>query len=388
MLGHLDFPAMSGPAQSRMSNLATLELPPAPGGDPGSLEPRRTQTAAFAINGRFYSQALTGTDAHVELLVPIDSREIPALGTIRPRICGRSIGHLWEQMALPGRTGQPILNLCNTAPLVRKDQVVCIHDANVFTEPSSYSVKFRLFYRSLLPLLARRVRVATVSDYSARMLSKALGIARGSVRVIPNGHEHVHRWNADASGLGERLAGIRPFVFLLGSRARHKNIELVLAQAEALDRLGLDLFVGGGTASIFVDVRPVDRRNIHWVGQVSDNDLALLYLSALCLAFPSRAEGFGLPIVEAMALGCPVVSSDAASMPEVCGAAALLAGPDDPAAWLRHFSALRQSRDLRDELRARGRLRVRQFSWKTSAAAYLDLLTSDPLPACTTPSAH
>jgi GT2 family glycosyltransferase len=110
------------------------------------------------------------------------------------------------------------------------------------------------------------------------------------------------------------------------------------------------------------------------VGYVTDRDLAYLMDRALCLVFPSWTEGFGLPIVEAMAHGCPVVSSDRASMPEVCGEAALMAPPDDPAAWVRHVRALAKSPDLRQDLVGRGHERARLFSWANTAAGYVELM--------------
>ena len=97
-------------------------------------------------------------------------------------------------------------------------------------------------------------------------------------------------------------------MLLIGSVARHKNLELVLKQAAALDELGLDIVVAGGTASIFTGSAKLRRTSVFWLGRVTDDDLAYLYSNALCLAFPSRSEGFGLPLAEAMALGCPVVS--------------------------------------------------------------------------------
>jgi hypothetical protein len=114
--------------------------------------------------------------------------------------------------------------------------------------------------------------------------------------------------------------------------------------------------------------------NVHVIGSVTDHDLAFLMDRAVCLAFPSWTEGFGLPILEAMARGCPVVSSDRASMPEVCGEAALMAAPDDPAAWVRHIHALLESSDLRQELIERGRERARLYSWSDTAAGYIELM--------------
>jgi glycosyltransferase involved in cell wall biosynthesis len=286
-------------------------------------------------------------------------------------------GHIWEQAVLPVRWRGPLLNLCNTAPVTRSTQVVCIHDANVFRMPESYGWSFRLLYRTLQPLLGRRAsRVATVSRDSARQLAEHLPVRAKDLVVLPDGHEHAFRWNSSASTLFDHTPQTRPFVLLLGSRARHKNAALVLGLAERLEGLGLDLLVAGGTADIFAGEGLSGGPNVRFLGKVSDDDLALLFSRALCLAFPSITEGFGLPIVEAMALGCPVVSSDRASMPEVCGSAALMAAPDDPRAWLAHIAALSGSCALRDDLRGRGREQAASFSWSDTARGYVDLFRS------------
>ena len=345
----------------------------------------------FAINGRFFGQPTTGVQRYArEVVGAIDGLlsaagrhgtvlaphggDIPAMRAIAVRRAGPSCGHLWEQAVLPSRWRGPLLNLCNTAPVVRSHQVVCMHDANVFRMPESYGRSFRALYRTLQPLLARRSsRIATVSRDAARQLASHLPIRAEDVVVLPNGHEHALRWNAAAATVFDGRPQERPFVLLLGSRARHKNAGLILGLAGALDDLGLDLLVAGGGAGIFAADRLGDGPNVRWLGKVSDDDLALLFSRALCLAFPSFTEGFGLPILEAMALGCPVISSDRASMPEVCGDAALMAAPDDPAAWLAHVAALASSESLRDELRVRGRHQAALFSWTATARGYLDL---------------
>ena len=107
--------------------------------------------------------------------------------------------------------------------------------------------------------------------------------------------------------------------------------------------------------------------NVKHLGRVNDDDLAYLYRQALCLVFPSKTEGFGLPVLEAMALGCPVISSDAASLPEVCGEAALYASPDDAATWLAAIGRLVAEPMLREILSGAGPKRSKAFSWRQGA---------------------
>jgi len=116
---------------------------------------------------------------------------------------------------------------------------------------------------------------------------------------------------------------------------------------------------------------------VQFLGYVGDDDLAALFQSALCLVFPSITEGFGVPLVEAMSLGCPVIASNVASMPEVCGDAALYADPFDPKTWLAQIRRMANDAELRGRLIADGHVQVRKFSWARSARIYLDLMRND-----------
>jgi glycosyltransferase involved in cell wall biosynthesis len=362
---------------------------------------------SFAVNGRFLTQPVTGVQRYARNTILALDEALRAAGTSAPIIAprgapdpaleamplveaGKTGGQIWEQMTLPAAWSGRLLNLGNMAPAWKRDQVVCIHDANVFKAPDSYGRAFRTAYRVLLPLIARRsTRLATVSEASARSLAHHLGVAASGIAVLPNGHEHALAWDASRSALGATGAfGMdRPFVLAIGSRARHKNMKLLADIAPDLDAAGIDVVIAGGGAGLFADDQLRAAPNMRLAGRVSDDDLAFLLDRALCLAFPSWTEGFGLPIIEAMARGCPVVSSDRASMPEICGSAALLASPAEPADWLRHIRRLAAERELRAELSARGRERVSLFSWSATAAGYLELmqeprqLTKRPEPA-------
>lgn len=349
----------------------------------------------FAINGRFLGQGMTGVQryarnvvgtldgllaergASVPIFTPAGTTGT-AMQAIRMVEAGRFGGHLWEQISLPRLCEGWLLNLCNTAPLGKAEQIVCIHDANVFVAPESYGAAFRHLYRRLQPQLARRsARIATVSAASARQIARHLPVRAAEIAVLPNGHEHALTWDpAQAVKAPELAPQDRRFVLALGSRARHKNLQLLASIAPDLDRQGIDIVVAGGDGGIFADETLAAAPNLHLIGRVSDDDLAWLMDRALCLAFPSWTEGFGLPLVEAMARGCPVVSSDRASMPEVCGDAGLMASPADPAAWVEHITSMAGSADLRADLVGRGRERVRLFSWAETAQGYLNLMAA------------
>jgi glycosyltransferase involved in cell wall biosynthesis len=116
----------------------------------------------------------------------------------------------------------------------------------------------------------------------------------------------------------------------------------------------------------------VEQSNIHHAGYVGDDELAALYENALCLAFPSKTEGFGIPPLEAMTKGCPVISSNAASLVEVGGDAVVYVDPDDGPRWREAIIGLSAYEDIRATLAAKGRQRAALFSWKRSAETYLD----------------
>jgi glycosyltransferase involved in cell wall biosynthesis len=350
----------------------------------------------WSINGRFATQSITGVqryahevvrgldqllseghplahDLDVELVFPPGTPNLLNLRSIRSRRVGHVGGHLWEQTVLPRHAPNGLVSLCNTGPLVARKQIVCIHDVNTRSYPSSYSLQFRALYRALLPALGRTAAaLATVSHYSAHELVRYGVCAKEKIAVMPDGHEHALRWLPRHSA--ETRAAASPNTIVInGSPVPHKNVRLVLELADRLESAGLRIaVVGVSDPRVFRAGEfgpPAD--NIFWLGRVSDNELAALLLDSMCLAFPSFVEGFGLPPLEAMALGCPVVVSDRASLPEICAEAALYASATNPEDWFASFMRLQKDAHTRAELVKRGRARALLFSWRRTAELYL-----------------
>jgi glycosyltransferase involved in cell wall biosynthesis len=353
---------------------------------------------SWAVNGRFLTQRMTGVQRYAyEIVVALDEilseqvdganlprmrlvlppgvAAIPVLSKIGIYRTNFGSGHIWDQLVLPLYAGSGVLSLGNFGPMLARNHIVCIHDANTFIQPESYSRAFGLAYRTLLPLIGRQAsRVATVSRFSADMLVKYRICRREKIFIAPNGHEHALRWDASRAGLPLLKALTRPYVLLLGGGgAKHKNVHVILDQAQALDEAGIDIVVVGAASSVFSANAPAfQRSNIHHAGYVGDDDLAALYGGALCLVFPSKIEGFGIPPLEAMTMGCPVISSNAASLVEVGGDAVAYLDPDQGGRWRDAILGLFGNHDLRATMAAQGRKRAALFSWKRSAQLYLD----------------
>jgi glycosyltransferase involved in cell wall biosynthesis len=289
-------------------------------------------------------------------------------------------GQAWEQIELPlaaERAG--LINLCNVGPLMASSELTLIHDAQVFIAPESYSPAFRRWYRLALPRLAARSRrVATVSEYSKRMLAH-FGVAPlERISVIPNGVDHMLEVEPAAEVLDRLGLASRAYVFAFGSLQPHKNLSLLLRVFADPALKDLQLVVSGGLDPADVEqafgITP--GRNILFAGRLADGEIRALLESAACLACPSTTEGFGLPPLEAMILGCPAVVAPAGAMPEVCGSAATYAPLDDVSAWVAAIGALAGDASGREGRGHRARAHAQQYSWRRSAGRLHELLAT------------
>lgn len=351
----------------------------------------------FYINGRFLSRPMTGVDRFAQELInaldnrlqnePLPGFELEVLcppgsrpgpwQCIPTRVVGRRGGQLWEQWDLLKASRQGFLiNLCNTAPAFKREQMVVIHDATTKRVPQAFSKAFRAWYAVLMPWLIRYSRmIATVSEYSRIDIASAFGGQADKIRVLPEGAEHILRFNTDPAIIERTGLSRKPYFLAVGSVVPHKNFGLILRALQSAQGLDFNIAIAGGVnPRVFGSEGPFLHPNVIWLGYVSNEELRSLYENALGFIFPSLYEGFGLPPLEAMACGCPVIVSKTSSLPEVCGSAALYIDPHDPASLLGAMQSLAGHPDIAQGLRSAGLERVAHWTWARAAEELIGLM--------------
>jgi glycosyltransferase involved in cell wall biosynthesis len=276
-------------------------------------------------------------------------------------------GHAWEQLVLPLRARRARALLCpaNLAPVAHPRTVVVLHDAAALRHPAWYSPAYAAWQRRVLPLIARRARhVITVSAFSRGELVDLLGIPPERISVVPGGVDPAFSPAADAQRARAALGLTRPYVLCVASHTARKNLAALVPAARALD--GVDVVVAGGHRPQFAAEAGLDPLRL--LGHVPDALLPGLYAGAEAFALPSLYEGFGLPVLEAMAAGTPVVAASTTALPETCGGAARLVAPDGEAVRDALGDLLGDAAE-RERLRAAGLRRAAGFSWDATARA-------------------
>ncbi|WP_338549484.1 glycosyltransferase family 4 protein [Roseovarius phycicola] len=357
------------------------------------------------INGRFLTQPLSGVQryAHelvqalddllvrqpsvkarfgqVVVLTPFVSgavhERLPCYRRIEIFSTGASQGHVWEQSRLYQISKDDVLlSLGNCGPLAHEAHVVAFHDAHVFEMPEAFSPGYRRWHRFLRPRLAQRAKsLITVSQHSAHSLSPWLRIDPAQFAVIPNSAEHVLRTQDNPNALDTFGLARRGYFLSVGNQSPNKNlIRLISAHRET----GCDmppLAIVGDAPRALNKAKLGRYDSLRVLGRVQESDLCGLYKGAAGFVFPSLNEGFGIPPLEAMQLGVPVLSSNATAMPEVLGDAPMWFDPRDQLGMtlaLKRFASM--SEEERRSRIAKGKLRAARFSWRASAEALVEVL--------------
>lgn len=352
------------------------------------------------INARFLTQSVTGVQRvgvevvkalnglisqnpdilnhlEFEMLAPKNILRELKLQHIPLRCVGRLKGHLWEQIELPWFARKAFLiGLCNVAPLLKRNQMVTIHDASVFPAGDTYSFAFRTWYRILYPGLGKiSRRIITVSEFSKHELMQFAGISPKKIVVITNGKEHIRDIKADMSIYEQIPENGKPFILAVSSMSQNKNFKTFMTAIELLDNRDFNIVIAGGTNPKVFSRQNIELpQSIHYLGYVSDEALKALYEKATAFIYPSTYEGFGLPPVEAMACGCPVIVSSIAPLREVCGDSVLYCNPYDPQDIANKMCKIIRDEKLRQNLIEKGHKKVKQYCWSKTAYRYLEII--------------
>jgi glycosyltransferase involved in cell wall biosynthesis len=285
----------------------------------------------------------------------VEVRELAFGGPGRAAVLARELA--WYPFALSALGGVDVLH-CPTyyGPLrPRVPLVVTVHDLAVLRHPQAFPRWTRTFVPRFVPfVLGAAARVIVVSEFTRTELRELLGVADEKIRVVPNGVDEVFRPDGPAAE-GE-------YALAVGTVEPRKNLPRI---ADAARRAGVRLRAVGahGWGEVRLD-------GIAWLGRVGDEELARLYRGASVLVYPSLYEGFGIPVLEAMACGTPVVTSAGGATEEVAGGAAVLVDPLDAGSIA---AGIEDALSRQDELRAHGLERARAFTWAETARRTADV---------------
>ena len=291
------------------------------------------------INGKFLTQQITGVQAYAYGMIDAMKRQgisceilAPKSTVLSDRYKVAKIGfftnpNLWEQLSLARYINQQenalLINFCNSAPLLCKNQIVTIHDL-AFEQKNVnwFSAKFTYWYRFLIPKIARTSRlVFTVSDFSKNEISSHYFIAKEKIKLIPNGLN-------TSIQIGERKI-VEDYVLLVGGNNPRKNTSYVIEKIDEITKLGLKLVVLKSEKTVFSDVVYVNHPSIIYFNYASNEEYYSLINYSKALIYPSLYEGFGIPILESLCLKKPVICSDLSVFKECFGDLPMYFNTDD-----------------------------------------------------------
>ncbi|MCS6860146.1 MAG: glycosyltransferase family 4 protein [Abditibacteriales bacterium] len=339
-------------------------------------------------------RALAQIDAENEYFLLLDRAPPPGLLpealNFHPLVIPTFWGRWWTMVQVPlvaRRARMDVLHVQYIAPPWGGTRVVtAIHDVSFAVLPETFPLKDRLLLNFFIPLSASSAaKVITLSASSKRDLIERYGIAPEKIVITPCGVDETMRRVEDPQVVAAvlRRYGITPpFILSVGLLQPRKNLPRVVDAFARLHERRPDLpqrlvvagRVGWGVESLRERVRARRLEDaVHFVGYVADEDLPALYSAADLFVYPSLYEGFGLPPLEAMACGTPVVTSNVSSIPEVVGDAALTVNPLDVEAIAGAMEQILTDTALRQMLTARGLERARGFTWEKTARLTLDV---------------
>lgn len=332
------------------------------------------------INGRNLGVHTTGVQRYTKKIIECWERaDYKLIAPVHPQHGIK--GHLWEQFILPcNLTTGCLWSPSNTGPLLASKQVVTIHDVVPFDHPEWLNSRFVSWYKFLQPKLVKKAaHIITISEFSKNRIMDVLNVPESKITVIYNGVDPSNH-NAILPRSSLNLPFNR-YVLTVGSIEPRKNVSRLISAWNLIknsisEDVGLVVVGAKGLARVFSntdeDLNSRDENRVHFTGHVSDDVLCSLYSHADLFCYPSLYEGFGLPPLEAMSYGVPVLTSNTTAMAELCNGSAVLIDPldvDDIA------SAILKSLTNPDAIKIRNaRALVSALSWQKCAMKTFDII--------------
>jgi glycosyltransferase involved in cell wall biosynthesis len=328
------------------------------------------------INGRFLSRRITGVERYAsEILRRLGNR----VKVVKPhRMSTGSNGHIWEQFLLPSliSKNEILWSPANTGPLIVSNQVATIQDISPLEHPEWFSPDFAAWYRIFLPILVKRVRrILVSSEYVQRKVMAWFDINNV---VVTSAGVDINFFHPEAKQDVYELP--EKYILFLGSLEPRKNLPALLTAWNKISKDFPDvwLVIAGDAGRAFHHVNyPLSLERTRFLGYIPEAQLPGLYAGATIFVLPSIDEGFGLPALEAMACGTPVITSMAGALPEVVGNAALRIDPfciDDLGDAMR---TLISSDHLLSDLKEKGLEHSRKFTWERTTDRIWEVLSNE-----------
>jgi glycosyltransferase involved in cell wall biosynthesis len=338
------------------------------------------------INARFLTQKTTGVqrfaielskrlikiNPNIVFLSPSNIFNKELAFELKVKIIGKLSSHLWEQIELPlylKSKGNPLLiNFCNTGPLFYSNQIVTIHDLAFIINPKWFSKKFSLLYSFLIPKIATKAKqIFTVSNSSKMEIVKLLNQPNDKISVIYNGITFTNK-----AELYQKPLYDKKYFLTVCSIDPRKNLHKLIQAFDLLKNEDVDLLIIGGTNKSFANnFNKNINQQVKFLGYVNDSELINYYQNAVCFVYPSLYEGFGLPPLEALALGTKVIVSDIPSLREVCTEHALRYF--NPNSTSSIIDALEFAIKDKEVFKA---INIDKFSWQKSAENINEIISN------------
>lgn len=336
--------------------------------------------AKVSVNERNLHHPITGVQRYTQ---EITQRLSDKEGITPIKILSEGIpGQFWEQMILPRYVGHSgiLWSPANTGPLTVRNQVVTIHDLSPLDHPEWFNPVFAAWYRYLLPRLARKVKlIISDSQFSKERIVERLKVQEEKVSIIPCGVAQNFQPSSEFEIGKIREKYVLPLYYLLsvGSLQPRKNLKLLFDAWKTVNKrtVNIELIVVGISHRVFSNsgYQSVPA-GVKLLGFVKDDDLPSLYSGSLGFVYPSLYEGFGLPVLEAMACGTPVIASRLAPLTKLVGDAGILVDPKDPSSLADVMIDLVSDEKLREKLSIRGLARAEEYSWDITAKRVWEIL--------------